>query len=404
MTGPLLGLRVFDLTRILAGPSCTQILGDLGADVVKVEMPGTGDDTRGWPPYLMDDQGDDMSETAYFACTNRNKRSLTINLRSSEGQKLARRLLETSDIFVENFKSGSLKNYGLDYDQLKDDFPSLIYCSISGFGRTGPYASRPGYDVLIQGMAGLMSVTGDPETKPQKVGVPISDLFAGMYAAVSINAALRHREVSGKGQFIDISLLDTTVAMMTNQAMNYLATGLVPPRLGNEHPNIVPYQVFPTSDGEIVIACGNDEQFCRLCEFLERPDIANNAKFKSNACRLVNRQELNGILYSITSKKPSNYWLEQLENRSISCGPINTLDKVFADPQVKARGMLVEMAHPALGDETLRLVGSPINMSQTPVAYRYPPPMLGQHTEELLREILCMDSEQIAALRESGAI
>lgn len=404
MTGPLSGLRVFDLTRILAGPSCTQILGDLGADIVKVEMPGTGDDTRGWPPYLMDDQGDDTSETAYFACANRNKRSLTINLRSSEGQELARRLLETSDIFVENFKSGSLKKYGLDYDQLKDDFPSLIYCSISGFGRTGPYASRPGYDVLVQGMGGLMSVTGDPETGPQKVGVPISDLFAGMYAAVSINAALRHREVSGKGQFIDIGLLDTTVAMMTNQAMNYLATGLVPPRLGNEHPNIAPYQAFPTSDGEIVIACGNDEQFCRLCEFLERPDIASDAKFKSNYWRLKNRQELNGILYSITSKKPSHYWLEQLEKRSISCGPINTLDKVFADPQVKARGMLVDMAHLALGEETLRLVGSPINMSQTPVAYRYPPPMLGQHTEELLREILCMDSEQIAALRESGAI
>lgn len=404
MTGPLSGLRVFDLTRILAGPSCTQILGDLGADVVKVEIPGTGDDTRSWPPYLMDGQGDDTSETAYFACANRNKRSLTINLRSSEGQALARRLLETSDIFVENFKTGSLKNYGFDYDQLKDDFPSLIYCSISGFGRTGPYASRPGYDVLVQAMGGVMSVTGHPEAEPQKVGVPISDLFAGMYAAVSINAALRHREVCGKGQFIDIGLLDTTVAMMTNQAMNYLATGLVPPRLGNEHPNIAPYQVFPTSDGGIVIACGNDKQFCRLCEFLQRPELASDTKFKSNGLRLQNRQELNSILYPITSKHPSYYWLEQLEKLSIACGPINTLDSVFSDPQVRARGMLVEMGHQALGEETLRLVGSPINMSETPVAYRHPPPMLGQHTDELLREILGMDSEQIAALRESGAI
>ena len=268
MTGPLSGLRVFDLTRILAGPSCTQILGDLGADVVKIEIPGTGDDTRSWPPYLMDDQGGDTSETAYFACANRNKRSLTLNLRSDEGQALARRLLETCDIFVENFKTGSLNKYGLDYVQLKDDFPKLIYCSISGFGRTGPYASRPGYDVMIQAMGGLMSVTGHPDAEPQKAGVPVSDLFAGMYAAVSITAALRHREVSGEGQFIDIGLLDTTVAMMTNQAMNYLATGTVPPRLGNEHPNIAPYQVFPTSDGGIVIACGNDKQFRRLCEFL----------------------------------------------------------------------------------------------------------------------------------------
>ena len=404
MTGPLSGLRVFDLTRILAGPSCTQILGDLGADVVKIEMPGAGDDTRRWPPYLKNDQGADSSETAYFACANRNKRSLTINLRSPEGQALARRLLENSDVFVENFKSGSLKNYGLDYEQVKDEFPELIYCSISGFGRTGPYAPRPGYDVLVQGMGGLMSVTGHPDAEPQKVGVPISDLFAGMYAAVSINAALRHREVTGKGQFIDIGMLDTTVAMMTNQAMNYLSTGVVPPRLGNEHPNIAPYQVFPTSDGSIVIACGNDDQFRRLCEILQRPDIAEDERFTSNALRLKHRKELSDALYAVTSTKPSNHWLEELEKRSISCGPINTLDTVFADPQVRARNMVVEMEQRALGNAPLRLVGSPINMSETPIDYRHAPPELGQHTDELLNEILGLDDQQIAALKDSGAI
>ncbi|MCH8240871.1 MAG: CoA transferase [Proteobacteria bacterium] len=404
MSGPLSGLRVFDLTRILAGPSCTQILGDLGADVVKIELPGSGDDTRSWPPYLRDDQGSDTSETAYFACANRNKRSLTLNLRSGEGQALARRLIATCDILVENFKTGSLKKYGLDYDQLKDDFPKLIYCSISGFGRTGPYASRPGYDVMIQAMGGLMSVTGHPGAEPQKTGVPVSDLFAGMYAALSINAALRHREISGEGQLIDIGLLDTTVAMMSNQAMNYLATGLVPPRLGNEHPNIAPYQVFPTSDGGIVIACGNDNQFRRLCEFLQCPQLADDAKFKSNALRLQNRQALNGILYPLTARQTSAHLLENLEKLSIACGPINTLDKVFSDPQVIARGMLVELDHPAPGEEKLRLVGSPINMSRTPVGYRYPPPRLGQHSDELLTEILGMDSEEIASLRECGAI
>lgn len=405
MAGPLEGIRVVDLTRILAGPSCTQILGDLGADVIKIEMPGSGDDTRRWgPPFWTDDKGETTNESAYFSCANRNKRSMTVNISAPEGQQLLRQLISKADVLVENFKFGGLAKYGLAYDDLKESNPGLVYCSITGFGHTGPYAKRPGYDVLMQGMGGMMSVTGAADGEPQKCGVPISDLMAGMYAAVSINAALRHREVTGRGQAVDIGMLDTTVAMMTNQALNYLATEEVPPRLGNEHPNIAPYQVFPTADGNIIVACGSEQQFQRLCEIMERTDIPEDPRFNVNKQRLAHREELVEVLTPIFTAKPSRYWLETLEKHSISCGPINNLEQTFADPHVQARGMRIEMAHPATGTRPLALVASPIRLSETAVEYRHAPPELGQHTDEVLKDVLGMDAADIAKLREAGTV
>ena len=319
MSGPLHGLRIFDLTRILAGPTCTQILGDLGADVIKVEQPGKGDDTRRFaPPYLRDGTGKETRESAYFASSNRNKRSIALDLANPEGQDLARRLIAESDVLAENFKTGGMKKFGLGYEQLKDEFPGLVYCSITGFGQTGPYASRPGYDVLIQAMGGIMSTTGEPDGEPQKTAVPIADIIAGMYAAVSINAALRHREVTGKGQYIDIGMLDTQVATMSILGLNYLATGEVPLRLGNAHPNIVPYQSFPTADGDIIIAVANDEQFDRLCVFAGHPELAADEKFKTNAQRVRNRDELIAKLRQIIAEKPSKHWLDGLEANNVS--------------------------------------------------------------------------------------
>ncbi len=405
MSGPLSGFRVFDLTRILAGPTCTQILGDLGCDVIKIEQPGKGDDTRRFaPPFLKDDAGNETGESAYFASSNRNKRSLTLDLTKPEGQDLARRLIEQSDVLVENFMVGGLAKYGLTYDQLKSDFPRLVYCSITGFGHTGPYAKRPGYDVLIQAMGGFMSTTGEPDRAPQKAGVPIADLMAGMYAAVAINAALCNRESTGKGQFIDIGMLDTQVATLSIMALNYLATGKNPPRLGNAHPNIVPYQSFSTADGDIVIAAANDDQFRRLCDFAGVPELAGNKKFKTNESRVRNRDALIEKLKAVVSKHPSTYWLEGLEKVNVSCGPINTLEQVFNDPQVKARGMELEMAHPAMGKNPARLIASPIKMSETEPDYRHAPPTLGQHTEEVLKELLGLDAEAVAGLRERGVV
>ena len=405
MSGPLHGLRIFDLTRILAGPTCTQILGDLGADVVKVEQPGKGDDTRRFaPPYLRDGAGKETGESAYFASSNRNKRSLTLDLANPEGQDLAKRLIAKSDVLVENFKTGGLKKYGLGYEQLKDQSPGLIYCSITGFGQTGPYAERPGYDVLIQAMGGIMSTTGEPDGEPQKSAVPIADLMAGMYAAVSINAALRHREVTEQGQYIDIGMLDTQVATMSILGLNYLATGTPPPRLGNAHPNIVPYQSFPTADGNIIIAAANDEQFQRLCAFAGQPELAADEKFKTNTQRVRNRDELIPKLRQIIAEKPSKHWLDGLEANNVSSGPINDLEQVFNDPQVKARGMELEMTHPATGDGPVRLIASPIRMSATNPDYRHAPPMLGQHTDEVLKELLDLGPDEIAGLRERGVI
>ena len=368
MTGPLHGLRVFDLTRILAGPTCAQLLGDLGAEVIKIERPGAGDDTRKWgPPYIEDEAGRETEESAYYLASNRNKRSLTLDISKPEGQALAKRLIGRCDILVENFKAGTLPRYGLGYDDLAGDNPELVYCSITGFGQTGPYASKPGYDVLIQGMGGFMSITGEPEGAPQKAGIPIADLMAGMYATVAINAALRHREVTGAGQYIDIGMLDTQVATLTIQGLNYLATGQAPARLGNAHPNIVPYQTFATADGDITLAVGNDGQYQRFCAFAEAPELAEDERFRSNNLRVRHRAELTGLLAPILAAKTSRHWIEGLEAHNVSCGPINTIDQVFDDPQVQARNMEIAMDHP-ITKNPVRLIGSPLKMSATPTS------------------------------------
>ena len=368
MPGPLEGIRIFDLTRVLAGPSCTQILGDLGADVIKIERPGQGDDTRKFgPPFVKDPSGKDTTESGYYLGANRNKRSITLSLDEPEGQALARKMIAQCHVLVENFKVGNLAKYGLGYDDLKDEFPGLVYCSITGFGQTGPKAEQPGYDFMAQGMGGIMSLTGPMGGEPHRVGVPIADLTAGLWAAISINAALRHREVTGKGQYIDISLLDTQVATLSIQGMNYLTSGEVPGLLGNAHPNIVPYAVFPTADGNVIIAVGNDEQFRRFCDFAGIPDIAKDERYAKNEARVRNRTEVAKIVADVMSKKPTAYWIDGLEKNKISCGPINTLDQVFSDDQVVAREMEIEMPHPAAGGQPVKLIGSPIKMSGTPV-------------------------------------
>ncbi|MCD6075963.1 MAG: CaiB [Rhodospirillales bacterium] len=405
MPGPLEGIRIFDLTRVLAGPSCTQILGDLGADVIKIERPGQGDDTRKFgPPFVKDPAGKDTTESGYYLGANRNKRSITLSLDEPEGQALAKKMIAKCQVLVENFKVGNLAKYGLGYDDLKDEFPGLVYCSITGFGQTGPKAEQPGYDFMAQGMGGVMSVTGPMGGEPHRVGVPIADLTAGLWAALSINAALRHREVTGMGQYIDISLLDTQVATLSIQGMNYLTSGEVPGLLGNAHPNIVPYAVFPTADGNIIIAVGNDEQFRRFCDFAGIPEVAKDERYSKNEARVRNRTDVAKIVADVMSKKPTAYWIEGLEKNKISCGPINTIDQVFADEQVVARDMAIEMPHPAAGGQPVKLIGSPIKMSGTPVTYRAAPPMMGQHTDDVLKELLGLDAKAVAELRAKGAI
>jgi crotonobetainyl-CoA:carnitine CoA-transferase CaiB-like acyl-CoA transferase len=404
MPGPLEGIRVFDLTRILAGPSCTQMLGDLGADVIKIERAGAGDDTRNFaPPYIKDDEGNDTSEAAYFCAANRNKRSVTLDISKPEGQALAKRLIGTSQVLVENFKTGGLKKYGLSYDDLKDEFPGLIYCSITGFGQTGPYAMRPGYDVLIQGMGGLMSLNGDPDGEPMKAAIPVADLMAGMYAGVSINAALRHREITGEGQHIDIGMLDVMVSFTTIMGMNYLATGNNPPRLGNAHSNIVPYQAFETSDGAIILAVGNDGQFQRFCKVAECEELPANPDYATNGARLKNREQLVPIIKDIVKQKPMDFWLKELEANTVSCGPIYKLDQVFSNEHVLARDMKIEMEQPVTGAH-VPLINSPIKMSGTPVSARLAPPTIGEHTDSVLQELLEMDEGELSKLREQGVI
>ena len=404
MPGPLEGIRVFDLTRILAGPSCTQMLGDLGADVIKIERAGAGDDTRNFaPPYIKDDEGNDTSEAAYFCAANRNKRSVTLDISKPEGQTLAKRLIGTSQVLVENFKTGGLKKYGLSYDDLKDEFPGLIYCSITGFGQTGPYAMRPGYDVLIQGMSGLMSLNGDPDGEPMKAAIPVADLMAGMYAGVSINAALRHREITGEGQHIDIGMLDVMVSFTTIMGMNYLATGNNPPRLGNAHPNIVPYQAFETSDGAIILAVGNDSQFQRFCKVAECEELPANPDYATNGARLKNREQLVPIIKDIVKQKPMDFWLKELEANTVSCGPIYKLDQVFSNEHVLARNMKIEMKQPVTGAH-VPMINSPIKMSGTPVSVRLAPPTIGEHTDSVLQELLEMDEGELSKLREQGVI
>lgn len=397
-SGPLKGIRVLDLTRVLAGPTCTQMLGDLGAEIIKIERPEAGDDTRGFaPPFVPN-----TKESAYFVGVNRNKKSVTVDLANPEGQALIHRLLASCDILVENFKVGALSKYGLGWEQVSKQYPKLIYCSITGFGQTGPYAPRPGYDALIQAMGGVMSLTGEPKGSPQKVGIPVADLFAGLYGCIGILAALNHVRSGGAGQQIDIGMLDTHVAWLANQGMNYLATGENPPRLGNQHPNISPYQEFPTKDGYIILAVGNDPTFERFCKAFGCEHLLSDERFSTNPKRVANRDLVTETLTPVMKSKTTNEWIGLLEAQKIGCGPINTLSEVFADPHVIARNMVVEMPH-ATG-ETVKVIANPVKLSATPPDYRSPPPVLGQHTDEVLTGVLGMSAAEIAALREKGVL
>ena len=402
--GALDGIRVFDMTRILAGPTCTQLLGDLGADIIKIEKPGEGDDTRRWgPPFLKDAAGND-AEASYFLSANRAKRSLTLDFTKPEGRELALALIAQCDVLIENYRVGTLARYRLDYAALKPRFPRLVYCSLTGFGQTGPYAPRPGYDYLAQAMGGLMSLQGEPEGEPMKGAVAFADLMTGMYSAVAILAALRHRDHAGEGQYIDMALLDTQIAWLGNQAQAFLTSGQAPPRLGNAHSSIVPYQVFASSDGHIVLAIGSEAQYRRFCAFAGRPDLAADPRFANNAARVVNRAVLIPILAEIIAQRPSAEWFEGLEREGVPCCPINNLDQVFADPQVKARNMVVTMPHPAVHGAPVALIANPIKFSATPIEYRQAPPRLGQHTEEILRGLLGMEEGEIEQLRQRGVI
>jgi crotonobetainyl-CoA:carnitine CoA-transferase CaiB-like acyl-CoA transferase len=396
--GPLTGLRVLDLTRVLAGPTCTQMLGDLGAEVIKIERPEAGDDTRGFaPPFVPN-----TKESAYFVGVNRNKKSVTLDIAKPEGQAIIHKLLQHCDILVENFKVGALAKYGLGYEQLAKTHPRLIYCSITGFGQTGPYAPRPGYDALIQAMGGVMSLTGEPNGSPQKVGVPVADLFAGLYGCIGILAAVNHRNSTGQGQQIDIGMLDTHVAWLANQGMNYLATGENPPRLGNQHPNIAPYQEFPTKDGYIILAVGNDPTFERFCKAFGQEALLADPRFATNPIRVQNRQLVTDTLTPVMKSKTTAEWIEALEALKIGCGPINTLEQVFADPHVQAREMVVEMAHNS--GETVKVIANPVKLSATPPSYRSAPPVLGEHTQDVLSGVLNMTAAEIAVLKEKGIV
>jgi crotonobetainyl-CoA:carnitine CoA-transferase CaiB-like acyl-CoA transferase len=400
--GALSGLRVLDMSRVLAGPWAGQLMADLGADVVKVERPRAGDDTRAWgPPWLDDAAGQSTGESAYYLSANRNKRSVTIDIGQPEGQLLVRQLAAKADILIENFKVGGLSQYGLDYASLKELNPRLIYCSITGFGQTGPYAPRAGYDFLIQGMGGLMSLTGRADGTegegPVKVGVALTDVMTGLYATVAVLAALAHREKTGEGQYIDLALLDVQIACLANQASNYLVGGVVPRRMGNAHPNIVPYQEFPTADGYMIIAVGNDGQFASFCTAAGHPEWALDQRFASNPQRVKHREELIAMMRAVTVSRSTDAWIAAMEAAGVPCGPINNLDQVFADPHVQARGMRIEMPHPLA--EEVPLVANPIRMSGSPVQYLRPPPTLGQHTDEVLDSWLAMSQSDLNDLR-----
>jgi formyl-CoA transferase len=400
-------IRVLDLSRVLAGPWCSQNLADLGADVIKIERPGLGDDTRAWgPPYAPDAGGRATSEAAYYLSANRGKRSVTVDIASPEGQALLRELVLHCDVVLENFKVGHLKRYGLDYASLKAIKPDLVYCSITGFGQDGPYAHRAGYDFLIQGMGGLMSITGErdgvPGGGPQKAGVAITDLMTGMYATVAVLAALTHRDRTGEGQHIDMSLLDTQVAMLANVGSNYLNSGKRPQRWGNAHANIVPYQTFACQDGHIIVATGNDGQYQKFVEAGGRPELGRDERFLTNPLRVKNREALVPLLADMMQEKPRDAWIALLESVGVPCGPINNLDEVFDNPQVKARGMEVKLAHPLAGE--VRLVRSPMKMSATPASSGQAPPLLGQHTDEVLAEVLGKSDAEIATLRDKKVL
>jgi crotonobetainyl-CoA:carnitine CoA-transferase CaiB-like acyl-CoA transferase len=407
MAGPLSHIRVLDLSRVLAGPWAGQNLADLGAEVIKIERPKTGDDSRAFgPPWIKDAAGQDTRDSAYFTSANRGKKSVSLNIAHAEGQRVARELARISDVLIENYKYGDLQRYGLGYDDLKAVNSKLIYCSVTGFGHTGPYRERPGYDFMIQGMGGMMSVTGEPDGAPgggpQRAGVPVADIITGMYASIAICAALAHRERGGGGQHIDCALLDSQIALLAYQNTNYFATGTSPKRIGNLHPNIVPYQPFKTKDGSVIVACGNDNLYRKLCDVLARPDLASDPRFASNGKRVENRGEMARMLQELFVARTTREWVDALEAAGVPNGPINTIAEVFQEPQVIARGVRIELDHPAAG--RLPGVASPMRFSQTAVEYTSAPPVLGQHTEEVLRGLLGLDDARIARLRAEGVI
>ncbi len=407
MPGPLSHIRALDLSRVLAGPWAGQNLADLGAEVIKVERPRSGDDSRGYgPPWMKDAAGRETGEGAYFMCANRGKKSITVNLTHPEGQRIVRDLARQCDVLIENYKYGDLARYGLGYEELAAVNPRLVYCSITGFGHTGPNRDKPGYDFMAQGMGGLMSVTGEPDDVPgggpMRVGVPVIDIFTGMYASIAICAALAGRAESGRGQHIDVALFDSVLALLANQAMTYLATGQSPGRIGNAHPSIVPYQVFRTSDGAVILACGNDNLFAKYCAAAQCAELARDARFARNADRVRNRAELVPLLAEIMAKRSTAEWVRLLEDAGIPCGPINDIGQALAEPQAKARGMTMRLPHPLAGE--VPLMASPMKFSGTPVVHELPPPTLGQHTDEVLERFLGLDAQRRAELRGAGAI
>src|SRR3954451_20831156 len=407
MPGPLAHIRVLDLSRVLAGPWAGQNLADLGAEVIKIERPGAGDDSRAFgPPWVKDRAGNETRDSAYFTSANRGKKSVTVNIAVAQGQALARELARRCDVLIENYKYGDLARYGLGYDDLRESNPGLIYCSVTGFGQTGPYRQRPGYDFMIQGMGGMMSVTGEPDGAPgggpQRAGVPIADIITGMYASIAICAALAHREHSGQGQHLDLALLDSQIALLAYQNTNYFATGKPPKRIGNLHPNIVPYQPFRTKDGAVILACGNDNLFRKFCEASGQSALASDARFASNGKRVEHRAELTRLLADAFKHRTTADWVDLLEKAGVPNGPINDIAQVYEEPQVKARGIRVELDHPVAGK--LPTVASPMRFSATPVEYRGAPPVLGQHTDEVLGQLLGKSGADIARLRASGVI
>jgi glutaryl-CoA transferase len=407
MPGPLSHIRVLDLSRVLAGPWAGQNLADLGAEVIKIERPRVGDDSRAFgPPWVKDRAGKHTGDSAYFTSANRGKKSVTVNIAVAEGQALVRELARRCDVLIENYKYGDLARYGLGYDELRELNAGLIYCSVTGFGHTGPYRRRPGYDFMIQGMGGMMSVTGEPDGAPgggpQRAGVPIADIITGMYASIAICAALAHREHSGTGQHLDLALLDSQIALLAYQNTNYFATGVPPERIGNLHPNIVPYQPFRASDGDLILACGNDNLYSKFCEAAGCPELARDPRFVTNGKRVENRAELTRLLSEVFKKRSKREWLELLEAAGVPNGPINDVAQVFDEPQVKARGVRIELDHAAAGQ--LPMVASPMRFSGTPIEYRLAPPLLGEHTAEVLHGLLGKSDAEIARLRAAGVI
>jgi len=407
MAGPLSHIRVLDLSRVLAGPWAGQNLADLGAEVIKVERPKVGDDSRTYgPPWVKDRDGKDTRDSAYFTCANRGKKSITLNLASGKGQALVRSLAEKCDVLLENYKYGDLARYGLGYEDLKKINPRIIYCSVTGFGQTGPYRERPGFDFMIQGMGGMMSVTGEPDGAPgggpQRAGVPVADIITGMYASIAVCAALAHRAETGVGQHLDLALLDSQIALLAYQNTNYFATGVPPKRIGNLHPNIVPYQPFRTKDGEVIVACGNDNLYRKLCEAAGCGGLATDPRFATNGKRVENRAELTRLLQEVFSKRTTKEWVDVLEAAGVPNGPINNVAQVFEEPQVKARAIRRELDHPVAGK--LPTVASPMRFSGTPVEYRLAPPVLGQHTDEVLKGLLGKSDADIASLRAEGIV